>query len=65
MVRTKKDELIWSNEFESFDQLKRDLDNWVNDYNANYLHSPLGYFPPNVFEKRYLDQQMNSPLMAA
>ena len=65
MMRTMKEELIWSNEFESFDQLKRALDNWVNDYNANYLHSALGYLPPNVFEKRYLDQQLNSPLMAA
>ena len=65
MMRTLKEELIWSNEFESFDQLKLALDNWVKDYNANYLHSTLGYVPPNVFEKRYLDQQPNSPLMAA
>ena len=65
MMRTLKEELIWSNEFESFDQLKLALDNWVKDYNANYLHSTLGYVPPNVFEQRWLDQQLNSPLMAA
>jgi putative transposase len=52
MIRTMKEELIWSNEFESFKQLSQALDVWVKDYNANYLHSTLSYVPPNVFEKR-------------
>ncbi len=61
MMRTMKEELIWSNEFDSFEQLKLALDAWVKDYNANYLHSTLGYVPPNVFEQRWLDQQPSSP----
>ena len=36
MMRTMKEELIWTNEFESFEQLKLALDAWVKDYNANY-----------------------------
>ena len=51
MMRTMKEALIWSNDFESFEQLSQALDVWVKDYNANYLHSTLGYVPPNVFEK--------------
>ena len=51
MMRTMKEALIWSNEFESFEQLSLALDVWVKDYNANYLNSTLGYVPPNVFEK--------------
>ena len=64
-MRTMKEELIWTNEFESFEQLSQALDAWVQDYNANYLHSTLGYVPPSVFEQRWLDQQLNSPLIAA
>ena len=64
-MRTMKEELIWTNEFESFEQLSLALDAWVQDYNANYLHSTLAYVPPSVFEQRWLDQQLNSPLIAA
>ena len=65
MMRTMKEELIWTNEFESFKQLKVAFNAWVQDYNAHYLHSTLGYVPPNAFEQRWLDQQPNSPLIAA
>ena len=65
MMRTMKEELIWTREFESFEQLSLALDAWVQHYNANYLHSTLGYVPPSGFEQRWLDQQLNSPLMAA
>jgi len=47
------------------EQLKLALDAWVKDYKANYWHSTLGYVSPNIFEQRWLDQQPNSPLMAA
>ena len=65
MMRTMKEELIWTREFKSFEQLSLALEAWIKDYNANYLHSTLGYLPPNVFEKRWLEQQPNSPLIAA
>ena len=65
MMRTMKEELIWTREFESFEQLSLALDAWVQDYNANYLHSTLGYVSPSVFEQRWLDQQLISPLVAA
>jgi len=65
MVRTIKEERIWSNEFKSVEQLKLALDAWVKDYNAHYLYSTLGYVPPNVVEKRRLEQQPHSPIMAS
>lgn len=65
MMRTMKEELIWSNDFESFEQLSIALDAWVVDYNANYLHSALGYVPPNVFEKEHIHLSVGSPLMVA
>ena len=64
-MRTMKEERIWTNEFEIFEKLSLALDAWVKDYNANYLHSTLGYVPPNVFEQRWLNQPVSSPLIAA
>ncbi len=65
MMRTMKEELIWSNDFQSFEQLKCAINRWVEEYNRNYCHSAIGYKPPCVFEKLWLEQPSNSPLMAA
>lgn len=65
MMRTMKEELIWSNDFQSFEQLKCALNRWVEEYNRNYCHSAIGYKPPCVVEKLWLEQPSNSPLMAA
>jgi putative transposase len=65
MMRTMREELLWTREFESFEQLSLALEAWIKNYNANYLHSTLRYIPLNVFEQRWLEQQPNSPLMAA
>jgi hypothetical protein len=29
------------------------LETWIEDYNAHYLHSALGYKPPRQFEREY------------
>ena len=65
MIRTMKEELIWSNDFQSFEQLKCALNGWMEAYNRYYCHSAIGYKPPCVFEKLSLEQLSNSPLMAA
>ena len=65
MMRTMKEELIWSNDFQCFEQLREALDLWVCEYNMNYCHSAIGYKPPCVFEKQWLEQANNSPLLAA
>ena len=65
MIRTMKEELIWSNELQSFEQLRLSLAAWVREYNSRYLHSSLGYVPPETFEKRCLDCAGISPLIAA
>lgn len=49
MMRTMKEELIWPNDFHSFEQLREALDRWVCEYNMNYLHSAIGYKPPCAF----------------
>ena len=65
MMRTLKEELMGSNEFDDFEKLRVALNAWVDDYNTNSLHSTLGCVSPNVFKNQCLDQNSNPPLMAA
>lgn len=53
MMRTLKEELFWLREWPSADELTAALGQWIDSYNANYLHSALGYRPPNQAEETY------------
>lgn len=58
MMRTIKEEVIWLNEFSSFDEEKKTLHNWIEvDYNKLYVHSPLGYKSPKEFEEFYYNKK--------
>jgi putative transposase len=57
MMRTLKEEIIWLNEFSSFEEAKEKLGHWIEvDYNRLYVHSKLGYMSPEEFEERYWSQ---------
>lgn len=54
MMRTIKEEVIWLNEFSSYDEAKRTIESWIEeDYNRLYVHSVLGYKSPIEFEEAY------------
>lgn len=58
MMRTIKEEVIWLNEFSSFDEAKKTLDNWIEeDYNKLYVHSRLGYKFSKEFEEAYYNKK--------
>lgn len=54
MMRTLKEELIWLQEWQSVEELKTVLDEFVESFNEQYLHSSLGYKTPNQFEKEQM-----------
>ena len=54
MMRTLKEELVWLQEWQSVDELKTVLDEFVENFNQNYLHSSLSYKTPNQFEKEQM-----------
>jgi putative transposase len=57
MIRTIKEEVIWLNEFSSFEEAKEKIGKWIGiDYNQLYVHSGLGYMSPEEFEKLYQSQ---------
>ena len=57
MMRTLKEELLWLREWKNASELTEALDKWIGGYNENYLHSALGYRPPNQVEEKYYTDQ--------
>lgn len=57
MIRTIKEECLWLREWNSPVELTEAFRVWVESYNESYLHSALGYQPPNRFEQRWLISQ--------
>lgn len=44
-----KEELVCINEWKILQAFFEALDRWITHYNSNYLHSTLGYIPPEFF----------------
>jgi len=53
MIRTMKEELIWLREWENEREVSCELDNWIDYYNNNYLHSTHGYRTPIQAQEDY------------
>jgi len=62
MMRTIKEEVLWLNEFSSFEEAKETIDKWLSvDYNKLYVHSALGYRSPEEFEALYRQGELSVP----
>ena len=62
--RTMKEELLWLREWTSPFELLNVIEEWIPGYNANYLHSSLGYRTPDQVETDYLNGQLIHNLRA-
>ncbi len=65
MMRIKKEELCWLQEWQSANELKTALDIFIEDFNSGYLHSALGYKTPNRFEREHFENQRVALNLAA
>ena len=59
VFRTLKEDLIWINEWSSFDQLQQSLEAWIDQYNKDYPHSEIGYRTPQQFEDQFHPSMIN------
>ncbi len=58
MMRTIKEEVLWLNEFETFEEAKEKINKWLSvDYNKLYVHSALGYRSPEEFGALYYQEE--------
>lgn len=56
VVRTLKEEIIWLNDFASFEEAKERRRQGIEiESNQRYVHSKLGYIRPTEFEAQYYD----------
>jgi transposase InsO family protein len=54
VIRTIKEELLWLNEFTSFEEAKDAIGDWISeDYNRLYIHSALGYQSPEEYRDQW------------
>lgn len=53
VIRTIKEDLIWINEWSSFQHLKDAIAVWVQEYNNDYPHSSLAYQTPYEYERDF------------
>jgi transposase InsO family protein len=51
-MRTFKEEIIYPNEFDSLEEARKAVDDFITFYNQDYPHSALGYLSPIDFEKQ-------------
>ena len=54
VIRTIKEDLVWTNEWESFEQLEKAILQWVKDYNEDFPHMALAYMTPYQYEQWYI-----------
>jgi len=59
LMRTLKEELIWLREWDSPFELAKELKQWVDYYNKEYLHSALNYKTPDQFEREIMDNRVS------
>ena len=62
-MRTLKEELVWINEWKSPTAFFKALDLWIEHYNNSYLHSALGYMPPEKFENEFNQKQQKRTIL--
>lgn len=51
-MRTFKEEIIYPNEYDSLEEAKKTVEDFICFYNQDYPHSALGYLSPIDFEKQ-------------
>ncbi len=58
VIRTIKEELLWLNEFGSFEEAEARIGAWIEeDYNRLYVHSALRYLSPEEFAQEWVQSQ--------
>lgn len=65
LIRTIKDEPIWLREWSSVAESAGALAEFVETFNAEYLHPALGYRTPDGFERQWLAKNQSTLSAAA
>ena len=64
VMRTIKEDLVWPNEWYSFQQLYKNLEKWIDDYNQDFPHSAIEYLTPQQYEDQFKHKNKQKPSLA-
>jgi putative transposase len=64
MMRTRKEACLWLQEWTCPVAFVKACERWIDNDNEHYLHSALGYKPPQQFEREYYNR-FSPPFVAA
>jgi putative transposase len=53
VMRTIKEDLVWTHDFQTPEGFAAALEKWVIAYNTDYPHSALGYATPGEYERKF------------
>ena len=53
VIRTVKEDEIWANVYDTLSEARAAIEDYINDYNNERIHSALGYQTPNEFAAAY------------
>ena len=54
VIRTLKEDLVWSYDWDNPFAFQRALDKWVDNYNQDYPHQSLDYYNPCEYYQKYV-----------
>lgn len=57
IMRTIKEDFVWTREFSSPIEFAKEFKLWVDDYNNDFPHSSLKYQTPLEFEREYFEKE--------
>lgn len=60
LIRTIKEELLWLREWTTVEEVARAVKQFGPRFNAEYLHSALGYETPNEFEAKWFRENQKT-----
>lgn len=52
VFRTMREDLVWPNDWDNPFEFQRALDEWISNYNTDYLHQSLNYITPAQFNEK-------------
>lgn len=58
VIRTIKEDLFWSYDWDNPFDLDDRLNNWVSDYNSDYPHQFLNNFTPKQFNQNHMNREL-------
>lgn len=58
VIRTIKEDLVWTREWSDPFQFTEALKNWINDYNTDFPHQSLNYLTPSQFMEKAQNKEV-------